>query len=97
MEDIPISQAPTITAFPNPFTDHTTIIAVGEVSNSSTLKIYDIYGRVVRALHVARGSAGEVRVDWDGLDAQHMKVSPGMYFSVLESTNRLLKGKIMKR
>ncbi|MBL0174468.1 MAG: FG-GAP repeat protein [Ignavibacteria bacterium] len=97
MDDIPVSQTPTLRAFPNPFTDRTTIIVSAEVSNTSTLKIYDIYGRVVRALTVARGSDGEARVDWDGRDAQRMKVSPGMYFSVLESTNGLLKGKIVKR
>ena len=97
MEDIPISQAPTITAFPNPFTDHTTIIAVGEVSNSSTLKIYDIYGREIRSLNVARGASGEARIMWDGFDARGVKVSPGLYITILETSRGLLKGKVVKR
>ncbi|MBL0175710.1 MAG: FG-GAP repeat protein [Ignavibacteria bacterium] len=97
MEDIPISQAPSITAFPNPFTDHTTMIAVNEVSNSSTLKIYDIYGREIRSLNVARGASGEARIMWDGFDARGVKVSPGLYITILETSRGLLKGKVVKR
>ncbi len=54
-------------------------LAIENGGGETSLRIYDIRGRLVRAFS-AGGSAGAPRiVDWDGLDDRGSTVAPGVY------------------
>jgi hypothetical protein len=65
---------------PNPFCATTAIRY--DLSRASTvyLAIYDVRGKLVRALLDGAQEAGSQRVAWDGLDAQGRAAAPGLYF-----------------
>jgi hypothetical protein len=66
---------------PNPFRTRTTIAyRLPESGRITTLRVYDIQGRLVRTLHV--DASGEVSgsVVWDGRSNAGLRVSAGVYF-----------------
>jgi hypothetical protein len=62
--------------YPNPFNNETSISYIIPVGEQSTLNIYDICGRSVRAIPV-KGSGNIV---WNGRDEADKPVSSGVYF-----------------
>lgn len=72
---------------PNPFNPSTTIdFTVPDGSNGSTsLRIYDTRGRVIRTLMNEELSPGDYSLHWDGKTDQGGKVGSGVYFYRLES------------
>ena len=58
--------------------------------------VYDLSGRVVRALQRGKLAAGSHRFDWNGRDEQGRKVPAGVYFVRLEATGRHLDSKLVK-
>lgn len=70
---------------PNPFSS-TTSIAFSVASPGETrLEIYDVEGRKVRTVGSGYRSAGSFAAIWDGCDDDGVRLSPGVYFCVLES------------
>jgi hypothetical protein len=73
---------------PNPFNPVTTIHyeipdAAGEVR--ATLAVYDVAGRLVRALVNGPVAAGPHDVEWDATNTRGERVSSGVYFYVLRA------------
>jgi hypothetical protein len=66
--------------FPNPF-NPTTVISYGIKHPSYvSLRIYDVNGRLVRALIDARRAAGYHAETWDGKNERGVAVGSGVYF-----------------
>jgi hypothetical protein len=70
---------------PNPFTQRTAISYQLRASSHTTLKIYDLSGRIVRTLINEEMEAGRYAIQWDGMDDRKKKVSSGIYFYRLEA------------
>ena len=77
--------------YPNPFNPVTTIhFLVGKsAGNQIELNIYDINGRLADQLVSEKLSAGEYRMNWDGL-----RHPSGIYFARLKSGKNILTQKI---
>jgi flagellar hook capping protein FlgD len=66
---------------PNPFTGLTQMAyAVTKDQDKVSIKIYDVAGRMVRALVDGPQAAGVYSVSWNGHDEQGTTLRPGMYF-----------------
>jgi hypothetical protein len=85
-------------AWPTPFSDRTTItysIPDGGERARTTLRIYDVSGRVVRTLVNAQHKPGEHRSIWDGRDEWGIEAPSSVYFyrltwGSLEQTGKLV-------
>lgn len=66
---------------PNPFNPVTTIAFSLDDAQRVSLGVYDVRGRLVRALLTREEqAAGSHAVSWDGLDARGSRVPAGVYF-----------------
>ncbi|MGB7054679.1 MAG: T9SS type A sorting domain-containing protein, partial [bacterium] len=90
-----------LTVSPNPFHDRTnirySIRNSGYLVQNSTLRIYDVGGRLVKKLHQGIiGSAGVLC--WQGVDEMGKMVPQGVYFLRIENpaTNTSICRKIIK-
>jgi flagellar hook assembly protein FlgD len=71
--------------FPNPVRGARTTIAYGVPQAAgtvvrTTLRFYDVRGRVVRSLVDGLVPPGRYQVSWDGKDDRGAAVAPGVYF-----------------
>ena len=71
--------------YPNPFNPVTTIQFGLKESSAVTLKIYDVSGRLVRALVSGRLEPGIYNESWDGTDDRGHGVASGVYFYSLRT------------
>jgi flagellar hook assembly protein FlgD len=89
-----------LTAWPNPFTDHSVIrYALGkEIPAGAPVKLglYDIAGRVVRILTEGPHSAGEAQTVWDGTGSNGRVSPPGVYFLRLEAGSETRSAKLVR-
>jgi hypothetical protein len=72
-------------AFPNPFNPSTTIQFAVETMHTSTLKVYDINGRLVETLVDKKLDHGIHTVLWKGTNRFGRPVSSGVYFYELQT------------
>jgi hypothetical protein len=70
---------------PNPFTQLTAISYQLQAPSFTTLKVYDLSGRVVRTLVDEEQEAGYYTILWDGRDNRGERVVPGLYFTRMVS------------
>ncbi len=71
---------------PNPFNPSTVIpYEIPEVGGKVTIRIYDVTGRLIRTLVDRVEHSGRKSVEWDGRDAQGVRVASGVYFYRLEA------------
>lgn len=84
--------------YPNPFNPSTTIYCTVNTEKHVQLKVYDLYGRVVKNLYDGAGAAGQMNVHWDGTDNNGGSVASGIYFFELTDgiTYDRLKGLLLK-
>ena len=73
---------------PNPFLRSSTVSFALPASGRTTLRVYDLEGRVVRTLLDRELAAGRHQVAWDGSDDSGARVGPGVYFAKLASLGR---------
>lgn len=73
------------TASPNPFINNTTILYSIAKPGNVSINIYDISGRLIKALVQEKKDAGVYSVRWNGCDATNRKVVTGVYFIRLTS------------
>ncbi|MBD3335381.1 MAG: hypothetical protein GF355_07675 [Candidatus Eisenbacteria bacterium] len=62
---------------------------------ATTLRVYDLSGRLVRTLVSAKQGAGEYRVAWNGTTDAGRPVSSGVFFYVLQSGDRQMTRKLV--
>ncbi len=79
-----------LNAFPNPFNPIVTIRFSVEQNNIPSLKIFDISGRLVTALHEERMVSGIHEIQWNAVNQ-----SSGVYFAVLQSGNNVQTQKVI--
>ncbi|HEX9973729.1 MAG TPA: FlgD immunoglobulin-like domain containing protein [bacterium] len=75
--------------YPNPFNSTTTInyeVPIGVITPVN-LKIYNIFGQIVKTLFDGNQDAGRYTVDWDGSDDDGKLMTSGVYFCILQSGN----------
>ena len=80
--------------YPNPFEYETTISFNLDSPSRTTLKIYDITGKVVTTLADGLDMFGAQNIEWDGTNLFGQKVSNGLYLYEINSGNRISTGKI---
>ncbi|RMD97928.1 MAG: T9SS C-terminal target domain-containing protein [Calditrichaeota bacterium] len=75
--------------YPNPFRlGQTSVIRYSLPSSQPqpvTVRVYNLLGQDLGALFSGRQSAGFYQISWDGRLASGVRVSPGVYFLVLET------------
>jgi hypothetical protein len=72
---------------PNPFNPQTKIAFVIGRAGYATLDVYDLRGRLVRSLVAGELGVGPQEVVWNGLDNTGTRVSSGIYFYRLVTTD----------
>ena len=83
-------------ASPNPFRDGTVIqLDVAPGVRGVSLRIYDIAGRVVRALDTDEVRSGRYQVTWDGTNDNGRRVASGVYFVSLEAAGVRETGRLV--
>ena len=88
--------------YPNPFNPETWIPYHLAASADVTLKIYDLQGRIVRALDLGHQLAGQYEsrsraAYWDGRNTVGEPVASGVYFYTLTAGNFTATGKMLIR
>ena len=82
--------------FPDPCVKQTTLtFEIAEQTAAYSLRIYDIYGRLVRDLGRGPALAGQYTSLWDLTGDGGERVAPGVYFSVLSTGNASSYRKIL--
>jgi flagellar hook assembly protein FlgD len=85
-----IQLSPLFINFPNPFSSSTYIYVRLPQKNACLLKIYDLFGNIVKKFELE--GKQEYIVVWDGTDEKNNKVSSGGYIGVLDySTTRIIR------
>ena len=81
-----------LNAYPNPFTEQTTIKLPENLSSNATLQIYDINGRLVSTISIN----GQNEVIWNGINSAGSKVQSGIYIFAIndESLSAPITGKV---
>ncbi len=85
-----------LAASPNPFSGGSTIGFTLAAPDHVELGVYDVNGRLVRALERGPLQAGIHAVTWDGLDSQGRHAPAGVYFVRLRSQRLDLDTKVVK-
>jgi flagellar hook assembly protein FlgD len=62
-------------------------------ANASDIRLYDVSGRLVRTLRLARG--GRDTEEWDGRDESGSLVPAGLYFARLTGGSRHARARIV--
>ncbi len=74
---------------PNPFGPSARLDFVLPARGATTLTIYDVSGRLIRALVTNVLPAGEHAITWDGLEANGTPAAAGVYFVRLAQEGRM--------
>ena len=92
------SGAVSLEVLPNPVSATSSISFTLPVESLTTLKIYDIRGRLVEKLLSEEVSAGYHSATWDTRDQSGTLVSPGIYYLELQTpTDRIIKPVVVVR
>jgi len=81
--------------FPNPFNPSTTIRFDMKAKGPVTIRIYDVAGRLVRALVDEVRDAGSHAAVWDGRNGTGAEVASGIYFYKMETAGFLATRKLV--
>jgi len=81
---------------PNPIRDNMHVAFSVAGSAQATLEIYDVAGRLIRALESARFAPGTYVRAWDGRDARGQDVGAGIYFVKLRAANVVDMKKVVR-
>lgn len=82
------------TNYPNPFNPSTLISYVLKENGMISISIYDMRGRLVRALFEGRQNSGYHVMDWNGKDVQGRPVSAGSYIYTIQVGNEVITKKM---
>jgi hypothetical protein len=79
-------------SFPNPFTRSTVVRLEKSMPGPGSLKVFDVRGRLVKSIPVARGEQGIV---WHGDLESGGRAAAGIYYFVLEEPHSVQRGKVL--
>ncbi len=66
--------------YPNPFNPNTTIKFSLQTASQTKVEVFNMLGQPIKVLVDEKLSAGNKKVNWDGLNADGKSVSSGIYF-----------------
>jgi hypothetical protein len=72
---------------PNPFTGQVRIKWEAVQGESVTLTIFNTLMQRVRTIYAGPGSGGKQECTWEGMNENHMRVPPGVYFVRLQTVS----------
>ena len=81
--------------YPNPFNPETEIVFNLKASADVELNIYNLKGQMIRTLINENMSAGEQRVNWNGIDSSNNAVGSGIYYYQVKSGKFTYTGKMV--
>lgn len=81
--------------YPNPFNPTTTISYALVKEGDVELTVYNTKGQKVKTLVNGSTAAGEHSVEWNGTDDTNAKVSSGLYFYRLKTTDKTINRKMV--
>jgi hypothetical protein len=82
--------------YPNPFANETTIQFSMESESWVKLSVYDITGKTINTLINGNLNEGVHKVMWNGTDASGQDAQSGMYFYRLETEAQVVTSKMLK-
>jgi len=84
-------------SYPNPFRARTTLSFTLDEGHteSVSLSVYDVRGRLIRTLHDAPAGAGEYSFTWDGADQAGRRLGAGIYFYRLRTSQGAFTRKLV--
>jgi Ca-activated chloride channel homolog len=88
-----------MTIYPNPFYNRTTFILQIEkgIAEPVEIRIYDMYGNLVRILYVDCSRQGKCEVAWDGTNTEGKTVSAGIYTCQVLLPYKTVTGKLIRK
>ncbi len=84
VEGGPVDSAVSLSCRPNPFRQRTTVTFALPARSLSSVRVYDVAGRLVRTLVEGHLDAGPHEIVWDGTDDAGRRVASGVYFAASE-------------
>jgi hypothetical protein len=90
---------PTVLAlrsWPNPFAGRTSLSLALPQSGRTTVRIYDLAGRLVRTVLDEVRPAGVVNAQWDGRDDAGASTAAGVYMARLEVGEQVVSRKLLR-
>ncbi|HOH98447.1 MAG TPA: FlgD immunoglobulin-like domain containing protein [Candidatus Cloacimonadota bacterium] len=85
----------TISCYPNPFSDKSSIKVKAHEPGLYKLNIYNIKGQLIRSYGNSSKPSGDHIFHWDGRDDTGRQVSGGIYFAVVEASKYKASSKIL--
>jgi hypothetical protein len=82
-------------AYPNPFSDQTTIILSLDHDTQVNIEVFDLQGMKVATIEQGRLSAGEHRLNWDGTNEAGHKLGSGIYLCTLKTNSVITTKKLI--
>ena len=84
-----------VTNFPNPFADETTLVYDVTAPADVTIKIYTISGELIRTMrsldgHIPTANIGRNHAIWDGRNDSEARAASGVYVYRIEAVSRVL-------
>ncbi len=86
-DTVPALKTELLAAYPNPFNPYTNISFSLKESDNVTIEIYNILGKKVKTLVDDYIQAGNHSMVWNGQDANSRRVSSGIYFYRMQTSN----------
>jgi flagellar hook assembly protein FlgD len=83
-------------AWPNPFADATAVRFELARAGDVRLAVYDVRGRLVRALDHRGLLAGAHAIEWDGRDRRGTRVPAGVYLYEIASPGLHARGRVTR-
>jgi hypothetical protein len=92
----PADSARLVSSSPNPFRDNTRVFFyTPRDGTATTIRVYDLSGRLVRTLVDEPTYNGLHQIAWDGKDGQGRMSAAGIYLLRMESGSHIHTGKVM--
>ncbi len=82
-------------AYPNPFTDNTTISFTLDKPSDIGIEIYDLNGKKIKTLASGDFQAGIHQITWDGTEENHSRVPAGIYYYRIIGGNAAISQRII--
>ena len=83
-----------VSSYPNPFNPQTTVSYEISSAGNVDLSVYNIMGQKIATLKSGYAEAGQHSIVWNGLDANGVDVSSGIYFLQLNAGSEVATEKI---
>jgi hypothetical protein len=87
-DEVPSRHVGKTSAFPNPFTQSTTIVVNLDKPGPLIIEVLDVRGRMLRRLEEGFRSAGYHEIRWNGLDGSGKRLPSGLYLLRLAGHNK---------